>query len=80
VPPVRVGVGVGVEALPANAPSKEHRPAVPWLLSGSGIGYGGAIGIAAALTAASCLWVLADMPARARASARPTSPPMAAAP
>jgi MFS family permease len=44
------------------------------------LGYGGAIGIVAALTAASGLWVLADMPAQARAGAKPASPRVAAAP
>jgi MFS family permease len=44
------------------------------------LGYGGAIGIVAALTAASGLWVLADMPAHARERATPRSSTAAAAP
>jgi MFS family permease len=44
------------------------------------LGYGGAIGIVAALTAASGLWVLVDMPARARGRATPTSTTVVTAP
>jgi MFS family permease len=44
------------------------------------LGYGGAIGIVAALTAASGLWVLVDMPARSRERATPTSTTVATAP
>jgi MFS family permease len=43
------------------------------------LGYGGAIGIVAALTAASGLWVLIDMPARARERATPTNTTVATA-
>jgi MFS family permease len=46
------------------------------------IGYGGAIGVVAALTAASGLWVLIDMPAHrgtAAGAPRPGGPPMDAA-
>jgi MFS family permease len=44
------------------------------------LGYGGAIAIVAALTAASGLWVLVDMPARTRERATPTSTTVATAP
>jgi MFS family permease len=44
------------------------------------LGYGGAIGIVAALTAASGLWVLVDMPPRAREHTTPRSTPVATAP
>jgi MFS family permease len=44
------------------------------------LGYGGAIGIVAALTAASGLWVLVDMPARARERATPSSAAVATLP
>jgi MFS family permease len=44
------------------------------------LGYSGAIGIVAALTAASGLWVLADMPARPRALAAAGGSTLAAAP
>jgi MFS family permease len=44
------------------------------------LGYGGAIGIVAALTAASGLWVLADMPARPHALAAAGGSTLAAAP
>jgi MFS family permease len=43
------------------------------------LGYGGAIGIVAALTAASGLWVLIDMPAWARERATPTNTTVATA-
>jgi MFS family permease len=43
------------------------------------LGYGGAIGIVAALTAASGLWVLIDMPAQARERATPTNTTVATA-
>ena len=43
------------------------------------LGYGGAIAIVAALTAASGLWVLVDMPARARERATPSSTTVATA-
>jgi MFS family permease len=43
------------------------------------LGYGGAISIVAALTAASGLWVLIDMPARARERATPTNTTVATA-
>ena len=44
------------------------------------LGYGDAIGIVAALTAASGLWVLADMPARPHARATAGGSTLAAAP
>jgi MFS family permease len=44
------------------------------------LGYGGAIAIVAALTAASGLWVLIDMPARARERATSSSTTVATAP
>jgi predicted MFS family arabinose efflux permease len=44
------------------------------------LGYGGAIGIVAGLTAASGLWVLVDMPARARERATPSGSTVATVP
>jgi MFS family permease len=44
------------------------------------LGYGGAIGIVAGLTAASGLWVLVDMPARARERAAPSNSTVVVAP